>query len=79
MADDLTGGMFVASRLEAIGVCCPLVTRVEALAYLPSDIEAVVRFDPATPLLPSGPIAVATSADQEGVAAAQARFGRDGA
>ncbi|HAK50281.1 MAG TPA: hypothetical protein DCM54_00025 [Gammaproteobacteria bacterium] len=42
IADDLTGGMMVASLLEQEGVRCPLVTSVEALANLDKDAEAVV-------------------------------------
>jgi uncharacterized protein YgbK (DUF1537 family) len=42
LADDLTGGMIIASSLEHEGVRCPLVTSVEALADLPSATEAVV-------------------------------------
>ena len=42
LADDLTGGMMVASLLERDGVRCPLVTSAEALAGLSSDVEAVV-------------------------------------
>lgn len=42
IADDLTGGMMVASLLEREGVRCPLVTSVEGLAGLKDDAEAVV-------------------------------------
>jgi uncharacterized protein YgbK (DUF1537 family) len=42
LADDLTGGMIVASSLEAVGVRCPLVTSVAALDGLGTDVEAVV-------------------------------------
>jgi uncharacterized protein YgbK (DUF1537 family) len=42
LADDLTGGLIIASLLESSGLRCPLVTSVEALSALPSDIEAVV-------------------------------------
>ena len=42
IADDLTGGMMVASLLEREGVSCPLVTSTEALARLDQDAEAVV-------------------------------------
>ncbi len=42
IADDLTGGMMVASLLEREGVRCPLVTSVEALDNLSHDAEAVV-------------------------------------
>ena len=42
IADDLTGGMMVASLLEREGVSCPLVTSAEALAGLDQDAEAVV-------------------------------------
>ncbi|MDA0791453.1 MAG: four-carbon acid sugar kinase family protein [Proteobacteria bacterium] len=42
IADDLTGGMMVASLLEREGVRCPLVTSVEGLAGLEDDAEAVV-------------------------------------
>ena len=42
LADDLTGGMMVASLLEREGVECPLVSSVEALADIPSTATAVV-------------------------------------
>lgn len=42
IADDLTGGMMVASLLEREGVVCPLVTSTEGLAGLDEDAEAVV-------------------------------------
>jgi 3-dehydrotetronate 4-kinase len=42
LADDLTGGLIIASTLEAVGVRCPVATSVEALAGLPADAEAVV-------------------------------------
>ena len=42
IADDLTGGMMVASLLEGEGVRCPLVTSTEGLAKLDEDSEAVV-------------------------------------
>ena len=42
IADDLTGGMMVASLLEREGVRCPLVTSTEGLAELDEDAEAVV-------------------------------------
>lgn len=42
IADDLTGGMMVASLLEREGVRCPLVTSVDALARVPEDAEAIV-------------------------------------
>ena len=43
LADDLTGGMMVASLLEAEGIRCPLVSSVEALAEIdPTTAEAVV-------------------------------------
>ncbi len=42
LADDLTGGLIIASLLESAGLRCPLVTSVEALSALPDDIEAVV-------------------------------------
>ena len=42
IADDLTGGMMVASLLEREGVRCPLVTSTEALAGVDQDAEAVV-------------------------------------
>ena len=42
LADDLTGGMIIASKLEAEGVACPLVTDPAAFASLPDDLEAVV-------------------------------------
>ena len=42
IADDLTGGMMVASLLEREGVRCPLVTSTEGLAGLDEDAQAVV-------------------------------------
>ncbi len=42
IADDLTGGMMVASLLEREGVSCPLVTSADALAGVDEDAEAVV-------------------------------------
>lgn len=42
LADDLTGGMIIASKLEAAGVVCPLITDVAALDELPTDPTAVV-------------------------------------
>lgn len=42
IADDLTGGVKVASLLEAAGVRCPLVTSVAALDALNDDVQAVV-------------------------------------
>ncbi|MDA0788244.1 MAG: four-carbon acid sugar kinase family protein [Proteobacteria bacterium] len=42
IADDLTGGMMVASLLEREGVRCPLVTSTEALANLDPNANAVV-------------------------------------
>ena len=42
IADDLTGGMMVASLLEREGVTCPLVTSTEALDGIDEDAEAVV-------------------------------------
>ena len=42
IADDLTGGLMVASLLEREGVCCPLVTSAGALDGLDNDAEAVV-------------------------------------
>jgi uncharacterized protein YgbK (DUF1537 family) len=42
LADDLTGGMIIASSLEHEGVRCPLVTSIDALADLPASTEAVV-------------------------------------
>ncbi len=42
IADDLTGGMMVASLLEREGVRCPLVTSAEALGDLDGDGDAVV-------------------------------------
>lgn len=43
LADDLTGGMMVASLLEAEGIRCPLVSSVAALAEIdPTTAEAVV-------------------------------------
>ena len=42
IADDLTGGMMVASLLEREGVRCPLVTSAEALSDLDAEGDAVV-------------------------------------
>ena len=42
IADDLTGGMMVASLLEREGVPCPLVTSTDALAGLDEGADAVV-------------------------------------
>ncbi len=42
IADDLTGGMMVASILEREGVRCPLVTSAEELENLDKSAEAVV-------------------------------------
>ena len=42
IADDLTGGMMVASLLEREGVRCPLVTSTGGLAGLDEDAQAVV-------------------------------------
>ena len=42
IADDLTGGMMVASLLEREGVPCPLVTSTEGLGGLDEAAEAVV-------------------------------------
>ena len=42
IADDLTGGMMVASLLEREGVRCPLVMSTEGLAELDENAEAVV-------------------------------------
>ena len=42
LADDLTGGMIIASKLEAAGVVCPLVTSLEAFLALPDEPTAVV-------------------------------------
>ena len=42
LADDLTGGMMVASLLEREGIKCPLVTSVAGLADIPSSATVVV-------------------------------------
>ena len=42
IADDLTGGVKLASLLEGAGVRCPLVTSVDALRSLDEDMQAVV-------------------------------------
>ena len=42
IADDLTGGVKLASLLEGAGVRCPLVTSVDALRSLDEDVQAVV-------------------------------------
>jgi len=52
LADDLTGGMIIASKLEESGVVCPLVTDVSQLADMATPPTALVlarkiRFIPA--------------------------------
>src|SRR3569833_1669999 len=42
LADDLTGGMIIAAKLEAAGVVCPLVTDAEHIADLPGAPAAIV-------------------------------------
>ncbi len=42
LADDLTGGMIIASKLEEAGVICPLVTDADRIADLPVECEATV-------------------------------------
>lgn len=42
IADDLTGGMMIASLLEREGVTCPLITSVDQLATLDASADAVV-------------------------------------
>lgn len=42
LADDLTGGMMVASLLEREGIRCPLVTSVEEIPGLPATTESLV-------------------------------------
>ena len=42
IADDLTGGVKVASLLEEQGVRCPVATSADAVEGLPSDVQAVV-------------------------------------
>lgn len=42
LADDLTGGMIIAAKLEAAGVVCPLVTDAAHIAELPGDPVAIV-------------------------------------
>ena len=42
IADDLTGSVKLASRLESAGVRCPVVTSVHALDSLNDDVQAVV-------------------------------------
>ncbi|HEV2365290.1 MAG TPA: four-carbon acid sugar kinase family protein [Caulobacteraceae bacterium] len=42
LADDLTGGMMIASLIEREGVVCPLATNAEALADVGPAAEAVV-------------------------------------
>ncbi len=42
LADDLTGGMIIASKLEAAGIACPLVTSTGEFLALPGDPTAVV-------------------------------------
>ena len=42
LADDLTGGMMVASLLEREGIECPLVSSIEALADISPSASAVV-------------------------------------
>src|SRR3569833_3440498 len=43
LADDLTGGMIIAAKLEAAGVVCPLVTDAEHIADLPGDPAAIAQ------------------------------------
>ncbi|MDE0660457.1 MAG: four-carbon acid sugar kinase family protein [Gammaproteobacteria bacterium] len=42
IADDLTGGVKVASLLEEQGVRCPVATSADAVEGLPGDVQAVV-------------------------------------
>jgi uncharacterized protein YgbK (DUF1537 family) len=42
IADDLTGGMMIASLLEREGVTCPLITSVDQLANIDASADAVV-------------------------------------
>jgi uncharacterized protein YgbK (DUF1537 family) len=42
LADDLTGGMIVASMLERAGVVCPLLTDADEVAGLNGETQAVV-------------------------------------
>ncbi|MCY4056421.1 MAG: four-carbon acid sugar kinase family protein [Gammaproteobacteria bacterium] len=42
IADDLTGGVKVASLLEEQGVRCPVATSADAVQGLPGDVQAVV-------------------------------------
>ncbi|GIR82441.1 MAG: hypothetical protein CM15mP84_01890 [Cellvibrionales bacterium] len=42
LADDLTGGMMVASLLESEGVSCPLVTSVNELADVAASSATAV-------------------------------------
>ena len=43
LADDLTGGMMVASLLEREGISCPLVSSIDELESITdSDAQAVV-------------------------------------
>ena len=42
IADDLTGGVKVASLLEEEGVRCPVVTSAEAIAGLDDGVQAAV-------------------------------------
>ena len=42
LADDLTGGMMVASLLEREGVECPLVSTIEELGNISPTATAVV-------------------------------------
>jgi uncharacterized protein YgbK (DUF1537 family) len=42
IADDLTGGMMIASLLEREGVTCPLITSLDQLERLDPGVDAVV-------------------------------------
>ncbi len=42
IADDLTGGMMIASLLEREGVTCPLITSLDQLERLDPGADAVV-------------------------------------
>lgn len=42
LADDLTGGMMVASLLQREGIKCPLVSSVEALSAVEGSAQAIV-------------------------------------
>jgi len=72
IADDLTGGMMVASLLEREGVRCPLVTSTEALEDLDDAAEAVV-IGRKIRLIPADEAAVDAQHSAEGLLAKDTR------